>query len=321
MSAGPEPAAPVDLRAVVAEIEAEARRLRASGELPADLERQLDAAFARLAPVDAVGGDFRTLVAKLEDSTSFDTRAPVASATRGVAQVKTLIGRAIDWDLRHLAAQASSAAHALTRALALLGDRVEDLERDAPGAADAHLWELGLDRARPALPPGDWLPTLVAAMAGVPGPVLHAEALDGATVAALAEGGVAAYGVDPDDWDPPAGAPAVDVRTDGVRDHLRALPEGALGGVVLTGVVDRWRPGALLELVGLARTRLAPGGALVVLAHTPAAWAGAGPVADLSEGRPWAPATWVAVLDRLALRHEGTSEGDGGYAVTARRPA
>ena len=46
----------VDPDRLMAEIEDEVRRKRASGELPADLERELDLVFARFAPVNAIDG-------------------------------------------------------------------------------------------------------------------------------------------------------------------------------------------------------------------------------------------------------------------------
>src|ERR1700738_1992099 len=114
--------APLDFRRLLAEIEDEARHKRTSGELSAEFERELDLAFARYAPVDAVDGDFDALVAKLETSTTIDTRASVESSRPGVAQLKRVVGKAIDWDLRHVANQVSGLSHALLKALRLLAD-------------------------------------------------------------------------------------------------------------------------------------------------------------------------------------------------------
>jgi hypothetical protein len=323
-----DPASPtISLTAVLAEIDEEVRAKRASGELPADLERQLDTAFARFAPVDAVTGDFDVLLAKLADATTFDTRAPVASSRPGGARIKSLISLAIDWELRHLAGQASGAAHALTRALGLLGARVDNLERDAPSGADKRLWALGVGRSRRELPPGEWLTLLGQTFAGCSGRVLHAEALDGQVVRALSAEGVDAYGLDPDGVGP-GGDEVLDVRHDTVVDHLRDLPDGSLDGLVLTGCIDRWTPGAILELVDMAVRGLAGGGRIVVVSHHPGVWQSeGGAVADLSDGRPWAPSTWETVLTRRGFAgitvHDGAERGGGrppaGYAVVATR--
>jgi hypothetical protein len=294
---------PVDLRLVLAEIDQEVKEKRNSGALPADFEQDLDRSFARFAPVDAVTGDFSTLLSKLEDSTMIDTKAPTDSGRPGMARFKTVVAKAIDWDLRHLSSQVSGLAHALTRALGMLGDRVDDLERDAPSALEGALIDIGPGPARAALPPGDWPPVILAALDGVEGRVVHTECGAGELVAALRAGGIDVYGVEPDGrlvLDAPVDV--ADVRHDTARDHLRLLPLGALGGVVLSSCVDRLPPAAILELVDLARSRLRAGGRLVVLSHHPRTWgtdatAGVVVAADLSGGRPLHPATWQAVLE------------------------
>jgi SAM-dependent methyltransferase len=294
---------PVDLRLVLAEIDQEVKAKRSSGALPADFERDLDRSFARFAPVDAVTGDFSTLLSKLEDSTMIDTKAPTDSGRPGMARFKTVVAKAIDWDLRHLSSQVSGLAHALTRALGMLGERVDDLERDAPSALEAALMDIGPGPARAALPPGDWPAVVLAAMDGVEDRVVHTECGAGELVAALRTGGLDVYGVEPDGrlvLDAPM--VVADVRHDTARDHLRLLPFGALGGVVLSGCVDRLPPAAILELVDLARSRLRAGGRLVVLSHHPRTWGGdtataAVVASDLSGGRPLHPATWHAVLE------------------------
>ncbi|MDQ6837074.1 MAG: class I SAM-dependent methyltransferase [Actinomycetota bacterium] len=314
-------AAPIDLRQVLADIDREVEAKRASGDLPADIERQLDATFARFAPVDAVTGDFNTLMTKLEESTIIDTRAPTRSAVRGVAQVKTVVAKAIDWDLRHLASQVSGLAHATTRAIRLLGDRVDELERDAPAGAEDSVIDLGLD-ARAPFPPGDWTTVLGDALAGVTGRVCHAECGDGAIVAALRAQGFDVYGVDPDERLVSAASIDVgDVRTDTVHHHLRMLPPGSLHGLVLSGSVDRVGLGAILALVDLARAALAPGGCLVVLGHDPDAWAKPerAVLADLAAGRPLHPHTWQLILARRGLDSVQVRAGTDGYAVSARR--
>src|SRR4030088_1856530 len=100
------------MRQLLAEIEEEAQRKRDSGELPASFERELDAAFARYAPVDVIEGDFDAIMQELEGSTTINTRASVESSRPGVAQLKRVVGKAIDWDLRNVASQVSGLSHA-----------------------------------------------------------------------------------------------------------------------------------------------------------------------------------------------------------------
>jgi hypothetical protein len=189
----------LDARKLLAEIEREAQEKRDSGALPASFERDLDLAFARYAPVDVVEGDFDAIVAKLAVSTTIDTRAPVESSRPGVAQLKRVLGKAIDWDLRHLATQVSGLSHAIVRAMRLLGDRVDVLESNAAPVADVTLLDLAAPRRHSALPEGPWLEVVLTAMDGVKGRVLHAECGDGELLAQLQGSGLDAYGVEPDE--------------------------------------------------------------------------------------------------------------------------
>jgi hypothetical protein len=239
-----------------------------------------------------------------------------------VAQVKTAIARAIDWDLRHLASQASGVLHATARALRLLGDRLDDLERDAPSTTDRLLLELGTAVGRHLPPPGEWA---AFSRGHLPerGRVLHAECGDGWLVGALQAAGLDVYGADPDQHlvlAAPTGV--VDLRVDGARDHLRALATGGLAGVILSNCVDRLPPAALVQLVDLALSRLAAEGRLVIISHHPEHW-GKGQqttLADLAGGQPWYPTTWLRVLAErgwhAVASHPVSAEG---FAITATR--
>src|SRR5215468_981916 len=124
----------IDTRKLVAEIEDEVRRKRASGELPADFERELDNVFARYAPVGALDLDFDQVLEKIEESTVIDTAAPLESSRPVVPQLKLVVRKAIGWNIRYIASQVSSMVQALTRALRLLGERVDALEAQSPAA-------------------------------------------------------------------------------------------------------------------------------------------------------------------------------------------
>lgn len=293
MSEEPATAEPIDHARLLAEIDEEVARRRASGALPADFERDLDVVFARYAPVHAIGDDLGQVLERAESLTFVDVLAPTDSALPLVPHVKRVVRKAITWELRHTAQQVSAYAAASVRALRLLAARVEELER-ATGAGPAAGPAAGVPA--PAPDRGHWLPVLAAALAGLPGRVLHAEADDGWLVAGLGEAGVDAYGVDP--WPRPARA-GVEVREDAVVDHLGSLPAGSLGGVVLSGCVDRLGLAGQRELAGRARAAVAAGGAVVVLGTHPraAALGRADPVAaDLAPGRPLHAATWAHLL-------------------------
>lgn len=304
---------PVDLGRLLLEINQEVLAKRASGELSPEFERRLDDAFAEVAPPGAVAADLSTLVAKLESSV-IDLNPPIASMRPGGSQVKLAISRAIGWELRYIATQITSLVHGLTRVSRVLAEQFDDLalrtaslERDAPVRAEASLVDVGVGarlvtatRAqRSALPPGPWLDLATSFLAETSGRVLHAECGDAALVERLQGAGLDAYGVDPDEGVALRATERVlDVRADDVRAHLRLLPVGSLGGLVLSGCVDRATPGSLIELADLAMAALAPNGRLVVISRHPDAQRTTQEtvLADLAPGGPWHPETWQQVL-------------------------
>src|SRR5947199_8542801 len=103
----------IDTRKLVAEIEDEVRQKRASGELPAEFERELDNVFARYAPVGALDLDFDQVLDKIEDDTVIDTIAPIESSRPVIPYFKLGVRKAIGWYMRYVANQTSSMVQAL----------------------------------------------------------------------------------------------------------------------------------------------------------------------------------------------------------------
>ena len=300
MSAEPleQPGPEIDLDRVRAEIDQEVRRKRASGELPADLERELDLVFARFAPVDAVLGDFDSVMARVDELTQIDLVAPLDTTNPAVAFVKRAIRKTIRWYLRWVASQVSGLGHALGKAVRLLADRVGALEQAVPPPGGTVAREARLAGGEPDL--SEWESLLVALLNDAPGRVVHAEAGRGTLVARLLARGVDAYGVEPvEALAQRADEDGIEVRLDPVAAHLRALTDGVLGGLVLSGCVDRLPPGALVELAELAAAKLARGGRLVVIGTNPSVWGRErDPIgADLAGGRPIHAQTWRHLLE------------------------
>lgn len=312
----------IDHPKLLAEIDAEVRRRRESGELPADFERELDLVFARFAPVHAIGDDFAQVLERTEQSTHIDVLAPTSSRTPAVGFVKRVIRKSVGWEMRYVAQQVSTFAFGVTRAVRLLSERVDDLEQRAPGAAAGGRL---LALARAAAPPIDvrhWGPVVIDAVRDAPGRVLHAECADGGLVAHLVGAGVDAYGVDPAEQVPPAG---VEIRADEVIDHLRSVADASLGAVVLTRCVELLPIGPLAEMATLVRAKLAPAGVAVVVSARPESWAGV--AADLAPGRPLHPKTWCELLGAGGVSAmevvEAPAGGEGAsttYAVVVHLP-
>ena len=78
----------------------------------------------------------------------------------------------------------------------------------------------------------------------------------------------------------------LDLRGEDVADHLRAVAASALGGVVLSGVVEGLAGGERTQLLKDVASRLAPGGLLVIHSVTRTTWEAAdAPLeADLATG-------------------------------------
>ncbi len=191
------------------------------------------------------------------------------------------------------------------------------------------------------------------------GPVLDVGCGRGELLAALAAEGVKGQGVDTDaDMVAEARGRGVEAHHgDGVA-YLRSLPEGSLGAVVAVQVLEHLPFASVVELVGLARTRLRPGGVLLAETPNPASLVvlGNSYVLDPTHVRPlhpsllgflcegagfrtvelrwWAPAAdyhlgmvqaaeappWVAEVNAAFTRLNEVLFGPQDYAVVATRP-
>lgn len=95
-------------------------------------------------------------------------------------------------------------------------------------------------------------------------PVLDTGCGRGEMLDLLAEAGIAARGVDGDEgMVEHARRKGHDVVLGDVNEHLRALPEGELGGIVSLEVVEHMPSDALSDFLALAHSRLREGGVLI----------------------------------------------------------
>jgi hypothetical protein len=308
-----------ELDQVVREIEAEVRARRASGELPPDLERELDRTFAKYVPAAASGDDLDGLLAAAHRATFIDPDPPLGSRMPVARLLKTGEHKLLGWYFRFLAQQVTAFAAVVVQAVELLGSRVDELSERAR-AGDRLAAELRRLPDRPALEPALADP-VVGQLAGAGGRLLVLDAGDGELLRRLADGGANAYGIDPSPERAARLASAgLDVRDDAPLLHLGAVAEGALGGIVLQGSVDRLPREAQLQLLDLAAGALAAGAPFALVGTDPAGWGRANPVeADLSPGRPFDVATWVHLLGQHGFDEVRTVDGAGRYVVLARR--
>src|SRR5665213_498456 len=213
----------IDLGRVQAEINEEVRRRRASGDFPPGLERELDTLFARYAPAGA-GDDFDEVTGQAEAQSFIHADVPTLSNVPGVAQVKRVLRKLMAWYLRFVAAEVTAFAGAITRAVKLLGARVENLETVTVLAGERSLGEVRERRAGPDL--SAWTDVVVATLGGATGRVLHTECGAGGLLTPLVAAGADAYGVEPvESLAMDASRAGLDVRADAALVHLRSLPD------------------------------------------------------------------------------------------------
>jgi hypothetical protein len=314
-----EAAAP-DAGALMADIEREVRARRRAGQIDDEYERELDRIFDAVAPPGATGPGLEAALTRAERAAVIDPVGPVASRLPGVPLARRALRKALAFYVEHVARQVTAFGVMVVRALRLLDERVEMIEARSP-VTDPRLADVATPIASD-LDIAPWRDLAVKTLAPAHGRVLHAECGDGAFLVALRDGGVDAYGVDPRrDAARVSDEHGVDVRTMSALVHLRSVPAGALGGLVLSGCVERLAVGDLVELVDHAARVLGPGAPVIVVSRSPGD-AYANPVAaDLSPGRPLHQETWAFLLERRHFDAVETHAGDdaAAYAITAVR--
>ncbi len=309
--AGPQPDAAAYLAGVMAEIDAEVARRRASGELPPALERELDELFLEFSPVGTRGSArLRETLALVDGAAYVDTAVPVASQKAAGAYVKRGIRKATGWYMNYVVHQVTRFAWSVSRMLHVLVDHVELLEQRVDGLRppDVELSVVPVGSAS-----GEWWDGIVVeALAGVRGRVVHGDCGDGALVEALVGAGVDAYGLDPhDDAAEAAAMRGLDTRGGTLLDHLEVVPDEALAAIVASGSVQWLSPSERDRFIALAASRLAPGGILCLHSASPIGWERTCPpvLADLAPGRPLHPETWEHLGARHGLRLRGVHRG------------
>jgi hypothetical protein len=228
-------------------------------------------------------------------------------------------------ELEQAMAQVVEAFRFLSARVRTLEERLALEDRPIEGAA----WLV------PATELGRWVDPVAAHMAGASpgGDVLHADCGEGRLLDALAGAGVAARGVEP------RGAVALGplergltVELTEVADALAGRPPASLGGLVLSGVVDRLPLHAVVSLLARARVVLVSGAPIVIVASDPGqsgsqsgTWAGT-VAREILDPRPLHAETWELLLQRAGfvsvapLDGGEAGEGDARFALSAATP-
>ncbi len=308
---------------VMAEIAEEVRLRRASGDLPPKLERELDELFLAHSPIGVRGGDLSEALRMVDAATFIDPVVPVESERAAGAVVKKGMRSMMLWYVGWLTHQMSQSASAVSRALHIVDDHLKELERqvEAERVSDAAVVEFPTSVGAGAW----WVEPALAALAKAPGRVLHAACGDGWLVRRIVESGVDAYGIDP--RTPIVDAVelgVLDVRSETVLDHLRAVAAAGLGGIVLSGTVEGMAGGERNQLLAALASTLTPGGTLVIHSVERELWdaPGAPYGADLAPGWPLRADTWCRLLEEHGYTASAQNGPDGtDYLITAVRGA
>ena len=309
---------PSDPSAVIAEIYDDLQRRRLSGEIPASLEDELGAAFARVAPEAVLGGDVHVLLDQAEESASIDPHVPVEGGGPVAVAARRLQRKAMYGYMAFVTRQVGQFAGSLSRATRLMETRLRALEA---GERSTPLVDAELSRIEPGSAEESEVAAMRDALAGCSGQVLLIDA-GRDDLAAKLHGVGDLVGVASE---PRAvvrcralGVPAV--LADPV-EHLRSLAPGSLGAVVLRGIVERSDPEACLALADLCSRVVASSGRLVVVSPDPVAWSrGEASIgADLAGCRPLAASTWRHLLRTRGFDDVSTVDCGASYCVVARR--
>jgi hypothetical protein len=216
-------------------------------------------------------------------------------------------------------AQVVEAFRFLAARVQTLEERLARQDRPIEGAA----WLI------PARELGEWVPALVDHLvaAAPTGEVLHADCGEGQLVGSLLASGVAARGVEP------RGAVALRALEQGytvaiaeVVEDLAARSPRSLGGLVLSGVVDRLPLQAILLLLSEAHRVLALGAPILVVATEPAQASVARHVVadEILAPTPLHARTWELLLARASFAVAGPLAGgpvgDNRVAIAATVP-
>lgn len=299
------------LAEVMADIDAEVKRRRASGDLPAGLERQLDELFLEFSPVGMQGkARLRETLALVDGAAYVDIAVPVLSNKAVGVYIKRLIRKSTSWYMDYVVHQIVRFAWSVSRALHLVVDHIDDLEATVDSLRAPELPE----SAVPVVDAGTswWAPTAIESVRGVSGRVLHAECGNGSLVEALVGAGIDAYGIESSEMAVEPGIEkGLDVRAESILDHLQVVAEEALGAIIISGSVQWLHANDRTRLVQLASSRLAVGGVLVLQSMTPEAWQRSAPslVTDLAPGRPLHAATWSHLLAGQGVRSVAAHTG------------
>lgn len=290
----------LDLKQVSAEIEADADKRRRQDQEIAQLEHDIEQAWADIAESESSlhvideDGDFLNQAANLA---SLDPHVPIGSR-RGLRGVKWLIRKLSYWYARFLTDQFNVFAGVLIRHLRNVETRLGRLEGAAGCLGDGTV-PAGFGVLDSPPEPSAEVVSHVAGLAGS-GPCLVLSGGKGAIVEAISQRGISVHGVEQDPDRVLAGLRRrLDIRAGGVLPHLVGAEDGEFGTIVLTGFVETLPLRDLVGMVNQASLKLKKTGRIVVAVADPAARARVD--AELGSGLGISPVTWRHLMEQAGF--------------------
>ncbi len=275
---------------IQAEIEAEAEKRRRSEPEIERLEQEIERAWKGVAP-DAAGSSQQRLVDRVEQLSLIDVHAPTGQRP-GASHVKRVVRKFTRWYMRFVVDQLNSLHYFQGRLLRGLDQRLTRLERESRLSGTVSEFVDPLPEADAAL-----CAAVANRLQSVDDPVAVVSCGGGAIVAALADAGIPAHGVDQTGAAIMAGAnDGLDLRVGSPLKHLEAFADSTLGAVVLTRVVEHRGIVDAVHVVDEALRCVGPSGTVVVAVADPCIRTG--PEAELLRGSGLSPQAWAHLLTR-----------------------
>ena len=286
---------------VVAEIEAEAKRRSTAGEYPRALLRSLEEEFRRWVPDATLENGVEDTIRGIEAASYIEPAVPIASRTKVGRLVKWWVRRLTFFYHRHITQQITALGIHITRPLRLLDASLKGIDRRLAKLEDQ--LDVGANirsELLASLPIFSECPEfrepIREHLRDADGRTLLGDLTDLGLYQFLREERLNVYGVSSAGSD----TDASDVRSEDLFTHLGHLDSRVLGGFVLCGIAGRYTANEQLRLLQLLLLRSTPGAKVAVVVPDPEKWLSqVGPVAaDMLQGRPLHPDTWVYLLTR-----------------------
>jgi len=290
---------------IQAEVVAAAERRRREDVNIARVEREIERAWAHVAPPGAVGPAEELLLDRVDRLSMIDVDAPLGGRP-GVKQVKGAIRKGTYWYLRYMSDQLNALHNVHARLLRRMDERLSEVE--AASGLDARLATL----VSPAVAPGAEIGALLAAHLGAAdGPVVVASCGNGECVGALNAAGRSAFGLDADPQAVLAGIDAgYDLRVADAGHEIANAEADSLGAVVIGGGLQRQAVSRLLGLCDAAVAAVGSGGVVAVVPED--AMSRSSVDGELLAGRGLSSAAWLRVFAGAGLEASSHAHGEAG---------